>query len=124
MFFSACVRMRVCAYIPTLYKKCGYNHDFGYPVTERSSKMLEKDLIAKIPAEQMLANAIIIQAADDYRASLRSLKHMPDSSAAAVLLENCESFFLSDLKSRSGCTRRRSEHLPHVPDPAVSLEKV
>ena len=39
-----CVRMRVCAYIPTLYKKCGYNHDFGYPVTERSSKMLEKDL--------------------------------------------------------------------------------
>ena len=124
MFFSACVRMRVCAYIPTLYKKCGYNHDFGYPVTERSSKMLEKDLIAKIPAEQMLANAIIIQAADDYRAALRSLKHMPDSSAAAGLLEDCESFFLSDLKSRSGCTRRRSEHLPYVPDPAVSLEKV
>ena len=86
--------------------------------------MLEKDLIAKIPAEQMLANAIIIQTADDYRAALRSLKHMPDSSAAAGLLEDCESFFLSDLKSRSGCTRRRSEHLPYVPDPAVSLEKV
>ena len=49
-----------------------------------------------IPAEQMLANAIIIQAADDYRAALRSLKHMPDSSAAAGLLEDCESFFLSD----------------------------
>ena len=74
MFFSACVRMRVCAYIPTLYKKCGYNHDFGYPVTERSSKMLEKDLIAKIPAEQMLA--LSCESSSLYRLRERAIRRL------------------------------------------------
>lgn len=49
-----------------------------------------------IPPEQMLANAIIIQAADDYRISLRRLKLNRMNREYLRMNEDCESFFLSE----------------------------
>ena len=49
-----------------------------------------------IPPEQMLANAIIIQAADDYRISLRRLKLNRMNREYLRMKEDCESFFLSE----------------------------
>lgn len=49
----------------------------------------------RIPPEQMLANAIIIQAADDYRTSLRRLKLNRMSREYLGVKEECEKFFLS-----------------------------
>lgn len=49
-----------------------------------------------IPPEQMLANAIIIQAADDYRISLRRLKINRMNREYLRMKEDCESFFLSE----------------------------
>lgn len=48
-----------------------------------------------IPPEQMLANAIIIQAADDYRTSLRRLKLNRMNRKYLRMKEECERFFLS-----------------------------
>ena len=48
-----------------------------------------------IPPEQMLANAIIIQAADDYRTSLRRLKLNRMNREYLRVKEECERFFLS-----------------------------
>ena len=48
-----------------------------------------------IPPEQMLANAIIIQAADDYRVSLRRLKLNRMSREFLQMKEDCEKFFQS-----------------------------
>ena len=48
-----------------------------------------------IPPEQMLANAIIIQAADDYRTSLRRLKLNRMNREYLRMKEECERFFQS-----------------------------
>ena len=48
-----------------------------------------------IPPEQMLANAIIIQAADDYRTSLRRLKLNRMNREYLRMKEECERFFRS-----------------------------
>ena len=48
-----------------------------------------------IPPEQMLANAIIIQAADDYRISLRRLKLNRMNREYLRMKEECERFFQS-----------------------------
>lgn len=45
---------------------------------------------------QMLANAIIIQAVDDYRCALRVLRDFPDMSQAVARCKEVEDFFLSD----------------------------
>ena len=49
-----------------------------------------------IPPEQMLANAIIIQAADDYRVALRRLKLNRMSREYRQVKEDCERFFQSE----------------------------
>ena len=49
-----------------------------------------------IPPEQMLANAIIIQAADDYRVALRRLMLNRMSREYMRVKEDCESFFQSE----------------------------
>jgi len=48
-----------------------------------------------IPPEQMLANAIIIQAADDYRTALRRLKLNRMNREYLRMKEECERFFQS-----------------------------
>ncbi len=48
-----------------------------------------------IPAEQMLANAIVIKAAEDYRTAIRNLKINPKHDASLQMLRECESFFES-----------------------------
>ena len=48
-----------------------------------------------IPPEQMLANAIIIQAADDYRISLRRLKLNRMNREYLRVKDECEKFFQS-----------------------------
>lgn len=48
-----------------------------------------------IPAEQMLANAIIVKAAEDYRTSIRNLKINPKHKESLIMLQDCESFFES-----------------------------
>ena len=42
-----------------------------------------------------LANAIVAQAAKDYRAAVRQLKKHPDSQKAAAMKRECERFFHS-----------------------------
>ena len=49
-----------------------------------------------IPPEQMLANAIIIQAADDYRVALRRLKLNRMSREYRLVKEDCERFCQSE----------------------------
>ncbi len=44
---------------------------------------------------QALANAVVAQAAKDYRAALRRLKTNPDSQKAAAVKRECEKFFHS-----------------------------
>lgn len=44
---------------------------------------------------QALANAIVAQAAKDYRAAIRQLKKHPDSQKTAALKLECERFFHS-----------------------------
>ena len=46
--------------------------------------------------EQLLANAIIEQAAEDYRTSLRGLKINPRNREKLTMKEDCERFFQSD----------------------------
>lgn len=46
--------------------------------------------------EQQLANAIIAQAADDYRTCLRNLKINPRHKESMTMLQDCESFFRSE----------------------------
>ncbi len=50
----------------------------------------------QIPAEQMLANAIIVKAAEDYRTSVRNLKINPKHRESLRMLQECESFFQSE----------------------------
>lgn len=50
----------------------------------------------QISAEQMLANAIIIKAADDLRTSLRNLKVNPQHKESLRTLKECEKFFQSE----------------------------
>ena len=45
---------------------------------------------------QDLANAIVAQAAADYRSAKRRLKKNPESVSAAARLRECERFFLSE----------------------------
>ena len=49
-----------------------------------------------LPPEQMLANAIIIQAADDYRVALRRLKLNRMSREYLQMKKDCEHFFQSE----------------------------
>ena len=42
-----------------------------------------------------LANAIVIQAAKDYRLALKRLRHHPYDRDAALMKSECESFFHS-----------------------------
>ena len=42
-----------------------------------------------------LANAIIVQAANDYRSALQQLKRNPRYNDAIVIKQECESFFRS-----------------------------
>lgn len=44
---------------------------------------------------QTLANAVVAQAAKDYREALRRLREHPDSPAAEQTRRECESFFRS-----------------------------
>ncbi len=48
-----------------------------------------------IPAEQMLANFIVVKAAEDYRTSVRNLKINPKHKEALRMLKECETFFES-----------------------------
>lgn len=45
---------------------------------------------------EALANAIIEQAARDWRQSARKLRKNPDNQAALWMKKDCERFFLSD----------------------------
>ena len=45
---------------------------------------------------QELFNAVVVQAADDYRVATITLMEKPDDKAALAMLEDCRSFFLSD----------------------------
>lgn len=49
-----------------------------------------------ISPEEALANAIIIQAAEDYRVSLRRLKLNRMSREYQMMKDDCERFFQSD----------------------------
>jgi len=49
-----------------------------------------------ITPEEALANAIIIQAADDYRTSIRNLKINPRHKESLQMLQGCEDFFRSE----------------------------
>ncbi len=46
--------------------------------------------------EQRLANAIIVQAADDYRTCIRNLRINPRHKESRTMLEDCERFFRSE----------------------------
>ena len=48
------------------------------------------------PPEQMLANAIIVQTADDYRTCIRNLKINPKHKKSLLQLQDCEGFFRSE----------------------------
>ena len=50
---------------------------------------------AQMTGAQELANAIILQAAKDYKAALRVLKRHPDNLAALAEIQEIESFFHS-----------------------------
>ena len=43
-----------------------------------------------------LANAIILQAAKDYRKALRRIRKYPEDAGALAEKDNCEKFFRSD----------------------------
>ena len=45
---------------------------------------------------QGLFNAVVVQAADDYREATVTLMEKPDDKNALAMLEDCRSFFLSD----------------------------
>ena len=45
---------------------------------------------------QGLFNAVVVQAADDYREATITLMEKPDDKAALAMLEDCQSFFLSE----------------------------
>ena len=45
---------------------------------------------------QELFNAVVVQAADDYRVATITLMEKTDDKAALAMLEDCRSFFLSD----------------------------
>ncbi len=43
---------------------------------------------------EALGNAVVLQAAKDYRSALRRLKRFPDNKAAQSAAKECEDFFL------------------------------
>ena len=45
---------------------------------------------------QGLFNAVVVQAADDYREATVTLMEKPDDKNALAMLEDCRSFFLSE----------------------------
>ena len=51
---------------------------------------------SNLEPEQRLANAIIVQAADDYRTCVRNLKINPKHKESLAMLQDCESFFRSE----------------------------
>ena len=59
------------------------------------SKYVPKAEETKMDPWHSLANAIVIQAAKDYRAAIRQLKKHPDSQKTAALKLECERFFHS-----------------------------
>ena len=52
--------------------------------------------LGALEPEQLLANAIIEQAAEDYRTSLRALKINPRNREKLAMKETCERFFQSE----------------------------
>ena len=44
---------------------------------------------------EVVANAVIEQAAKDYRSALKKLKRNPDNEAAGIMKKDCEDFFQS-----------------------------
>ena len=51
---------------------------------------------ASLDSLYILANAIIVQAAKDYRQALRKQKKDPDNASALLCIEDVEQFFRSD----------------------------
>ena len=49
-----------------------------------------------ISPEQLLANAIIVQAAEDWRQAVRTLKKHPQYPPAKITRDECERFFKSE----------------------------
>ena len=49
----------------------------------------------ELAGEQGLANAIVIQAAEDYRRALRRLRRDPRHKESLILKDSCERFFRS-----------------------------
>ena len=45
--------------------------------------------------EERIANAVVEQAAKDYRAAIKKLKRNPDNEIAEIQRKECEEFFLS-----------------------------
>ena len=58
--------------------------------------MKRADDYSNLEPEQRLANAIIIQAAEDYRTALRCLRINPDHKPSLEMLQECERFFRSE----------------------------
>lgn len=52
--------------------------------------------VSRDRAFEDLANAIIVQAADDYRAACKRLKDHPGDRAADAMKTECEQFFRSE----------------------------
>ena len=45
---------------------------------------------------RQLANAIVLQAVEDYRRAKKKLKKHPTNKEAKLMIEDCEAFFRSD----------------------------
>ena len=45
---------------------------------------------------ERLANAIVIQAADDYRSAMKTLRYYPIDREALEKKKDCENFFMSE----------------------------
>lgn len=58
--------------------------------------MKRVDDYGNLEPEQRLANAIIIQAAEDYRTCVRNLKINPRHKESLLMLQDCETFFKSE----------------------------
>lgn len=58
--------------------------------------MKRADDYSNLEPEQRLANAIIVQAADDYRTALRCLKINPNHKPSLQTLQEVECFFRSE----------------------------
>ena len=60
-------------------------------------------------AAEELANAVIIQAAIDYRQAMKDLWLCPRDAKAKYMLEDCENFFKHNGKSLRVSTKRREK---------------